>query len=151
MRQADIDHTPSRRGFLNHIGAVGALAAIFQATGPSGAASDADLLHLGRLLREASAAEQAAWLAAGAADGDPDAAEAQALNALSAEIVERIAATQATTLAGLRVKLDGIAWCRAWEPWTRADLDLAYSDCPLETQLCAGVARDLTLMRAPAG
>ncbi|MDX7953408.1 hypothetical protein P7D22_19775 [Lichenihabitans sp. Uapishka_5] len=110
------------------------------AAAPAG--SDADLIALG-------AEMDAAWafqrdVQAATAGGVSQMAESkfEAAFERTAEIVDRIEALTATTLAGLRVKLRGIDWCRDGD--TLDERELFNSDKPTtDLRLIVAILADL--------
>lgn len=108
-------------------------------------APDAAILKLGAALADALRREDAAWEAWRGSNNDngPRTRKAQAAYQRTAAIIDQIERTPASTLPGLMIKLQALAWCRSGEPTTAADfIDL--SDSPsTDTRLVAGLLNDL--------
>ena len=114
------------------------------------APADAELLQAGAEFEIANAREQAAWAPAELENDDdgPATRKAQSLNEVTGDIVDRIKRSQATTLAGVMVKIAALAWCRTAEPLTAEDLMAVPGERPTtDRYLISGIIRDLDAMR----
>ena len=113
---------------------------------------DAAILKLGTALAEALRREDTAWEAWRGANDDngPRTRNAKAAYQRTASIIDQIERTPASTLPGLMIKLQALAWCRSGEPTTAADfIDL--SDSPsTDIRLVAGLLNDLIRMHEGA-
>lgn len=137
--------TASRRRFLMTAPA----AALAIHTGAPIGEPDADLLDLGRQLRAAWAAENetaAKW--AGTYTAEAARATTAAADTTRA-IAERIEKLPATTLAGVRVKVDAVSWCCSGEPF-EDDTFCHYAKPTTEVRIVSSILRDLLAMPAAA-
>jgi hypothetical protein len=140
---------PTRRALLAGVGAAAAPPAV---AAPSAAAHpDAELIRLGDALDVAWAVENRAFEAAKGEhdDSGPLTLKAQKAQEAASEIVARVEAIPATSLAGVLVKVRAIAWCRDGDPITAEDLDDA-ADPATECRLIAGVLNDLARLTGAA-
>ncbi|WP_181704451.1 hypothetical protein [Chthonobacter albigriseus] len=112
---------------------------------------DAELLALGAELDAAWERERLAFDVSNAADkaSSPDADHLDdvwdKLVDQAGEIVHRIIPLQATTLAGVMVKVRAVAWCYCGKPEDIITDDEHYMS---DVHLALGIARDLSLMPA---
>ena len=112
----------------HHPGAGVALAGIVAAdAGPVAKSPDAELVRLGALFDAAWEAEAACWRAVEAIEGDEDRDRLDVVPDAAVKrteaIADEIAKLQATSLAGLLVKVRVCSWCHGGEPFDGTFLD----------------------------
>ncbi len=109
---------------------------------------DAKLIGLGHALRQAWAEENEAWaLAEDEEDDDgPKTLRASRLTKVTAAIAREAVRYQATTLAGVLVKVTALAWCRSGDPWEVEDVN-PFGFPSTSTAVLAGLLNDLQAMR----
>lgn len=140
--------SPTRRGLFGGIAAVAATPAVAL---PPPLHADAELLRLGEQLTLAWAQEKAAWAAAEGENNDDGPLTGNAFDMVdeTGAIVNQIEGTPATTLAGVLVKMQAIAWCCDGEFMTIEDL-VDSTQPTTNLLLVASLLRDLTAMGGSA-
>lgn len=117
---------------------------------PPTVAADTELLRLGQEFERLWSAEDdlSLRLLGDRSDAASDAIEA-AVNTTSA-VVEKIAATKATTLLGLIVKARAFAWCHADDDVVTAE-EMFGPNVTTDVRIMVGIVDDLRLIKLPKG
>lgn len=128
-----------------HVFSVAASAALVAPAAPTDIHPDATLLDLGDVFEAEWAKERELWAATKLhplpdPKGDLIGDQAEAQNARTGELVERIATTPARTLEGMRVKARAFAWTHSDEP---AEFEMlgGTTDCRLAASILMDLGR----------